>query len=131
MGGWPEVARTGRPGGFRMLVPGLIASRLATAMLLRAGHVALGMRRMGTRRSSGWGTQLTERAIDPFAIFRQLGLGLEVEVSVVGVDRHEEIMQEALEPGQPEGVGPRIAEPDRRVPGELVSAVSQCEAYTS
>lgn len=78
-----------------------------------------------------WGTQLTERARDLFAIFRELGLGLEVEVSVVGVDRHEEIMQKALEPGQPEGVGPRIAEPDRRVPGELVSAVSQREAYAS
>jgi hypothetical protein len=74
---------------------------------------------------------LTEFARDPFAVFRELGLGPEVEVSVVGVDRHEEIMQEALEPGQPEGVGPRIAEPDRRVPGELVSAVSQCEAYAS
>lgn len=55
--------------------------------------------------------------------FPALGLGLDVEVSVVGADRHEEVMQEALEPGQAEGVGPWIAKPDRRVPGELAGAV--------
>jgi hypothetical protein len=31
--------------------------------------------------------------------FPGLGLGLDVEVSVVGADRHEEVMQEALQPG--------------------------------
>src|SRR6266571_3303498 len=49
-----------------------------------------------------------------------LGLWLDVEVSVVRSDRHEEVMQEAFEPGQAEGMGPWIAEPDRRVSGELI-----------
>src|ERR1700726_613347 len=50
-------------------------------------------------------------------------VGLDIEVSVVGADRHDEVMQEALEPGQPEWVGPWVAEPDRRVPGELIGAI--------
>jgi hypothetical protein len=130
MGGRPEGARTGRPGCFRMLVPGFF--RVGQPRRCFCGLAVWGL------ACAGWrptvirpGAQLTERARDLFAVFRELGLGLEVEVSVVGVDRHEEIMQESLEPGQPEGVGPRIAEPDRRVPGELVSAISQCEAYAS
>jgi hypothetical protein len=35
-----------------------------------------------------------------------------------------------LEPGQAERMRPRIAEPDRRVPGELVSAVGHGEIDT-
>lgn len=59
---------------------------------------------------------------------RALRLRLDVEVSVVGTDRHDEVMQEALKPGQPEGIWPWIAEPDRRIPGELVCAVGNREA---
>ena len=32
--------------------------------------------------------------------------GFDIEVSVIGSDRHLEVMQEALEPGQAEGVWP-------------------------
>src|SRR5215469_6052654 len=56
------------------------------------------------------------------------GVRLDIEVSVVGADRHDEMVQEALEPGQPEWVGPWIAEPDRRVPGELIGAIGHREA---
>src|SRR5262245_30679833 len=61
----------------------------------------------------------------------ELGLGLDVEVSVVGADRHEEVVQEALKPGQAERVGPWITEPDWRVPGELIGAVGHREADAS
>lgn len=36
-------------------------------------------------------------------------------------------MQEALEPGQSEWVGPWFAEPDRRIPGELIGAIGHRE----
>src|SRR5262249_45533482 len=48
------------------------------------------------------------------------GVSLDIEVSVVGTDRHDEVMKKTLEPGQPEWVGPRIAKPDRCIPGELI-----------
>jgi hypothetical protein len=57
-----------------------------------------------------------------------LGLGLDVDVSVVGADGHEEVMKEALEPGQAEGMGPWLAEPDRRIPGKVFAAVGDREA---
>src|SRR6266568_5212069 len=60
--------------------------------------------------------------------FPEPWLGLNFEVSVVGVDRHKEVVQEALEPGQTEWVWPRIAEPDWRIPGEFIGVVGHREA---
>src|SRR5260370_13822835 len=57
-----------------------------------------------------------------------LAVGFDVEESVVGADRYEEVMQEALEPREAEGVRPWVAEPDWRVPGELIGAVGHREA---
>lgn len=53
----------------------------------------------------------------------RLRLGFDIEVSVIGADRDDEVVQETFESGQAERMRPWIAEPDRRVPGELVSAV--------
>lgn len=84
------------------------------------------------RRTLGMPRQLPERSERPSKRRSiELGLGLDVEVSVVGADRHEEVVQEALKPGQAERVGPWITEPDWRVPGELIGAVSHREADAS
>jgi len=47
----------------------------------------------------------------------------DVKVSVISADRDNEMLQEALESGQAERVGPWIAEPDGCIPGELIGAV--------
>ena len=52
-----------------------------------------------------------------------LGIRFEIKVSVVGSDGHHEVLQEALIPGEAEGVRPGIADPDGRVSGELLIAV--------
>ena len=63
--------------------------------------------------------------------FPRLGLRFDIEIPVIGTDRHREIVQETLESGQAEGMRPRITEPDRRVPGELLGAVGHGEIDTS
>ena len=59
-----------------------------------------------------------------------LGARFDIEISVIGADRHLEVMQEAFKPGQAEGVRSWVAELDRRVPGELLGTVGHREADT-
>jgi glycosyltransferase involved in cell wall biosynthesis len=46
---------------------------------------------------------------------------------MVGVDRYEEVVQEAFEPRQPERLRPWVAKPDGRIPGELIDAIGHHE----
>ena len=78
-------------------------------------------------RSGHLGGRSQLSAIRTDRCFPWLGLGFDLEVSVVGADGHEEVVQEALEPGEAEGMGPWIAEPDWCVPGEVVGAVGHGE----
>jgi urease accessory protein len=78
------------------------------------------------RRSRPW--RRSRAALEGVVRKSDSWVGLDIEVSVVGADRHDEMVQEALQPGEPEWVGPWIAEPDRRVPGELITAIGHREA---
>jgi hypothetical protein len=54
-------------------------------------------------------------------------LRLDLGVSLAGVDCHKEGMLEAFWSRQFEWAGPRVAKPDRRIPGELVGAIGHHE----
>jgi len=102
-------------------------------LTVRALAAALPKRtvRQYPRRSARWRRRRHRRRAAPGmlqgAIEPDSWTWLDIEVPVVGMDRHDEVIQEALEPGQSEWVGPWIAEPDRRIPGELIGAIGHRE----
>jgi S-adenosyl methyltransferase len=106
-GSRPTVASLASP------EPGPDAGRAWPWLLVALVHAEAGV---------GGGLVATDRALDSWVRF-------DIEVSVAGTDRYDVVMQEALEPGQPKRtgqpkrIGPWIAEPDRRIPRELIGVI--------